>query len=126
MTKKIKYGLIGKNISYSFSKNYFLKKFEILKLENFSYENFDIPTIDRLPLILDENRNSLKGLNITIPYKEEIIKYLDEVDNDAEAIGAVNTVKILDNKNPSTDMNKKFQKNTFTPHCILVSCSLKF
>jgi shikimate dehydrogenase len=98
MAEKIKYGLIGKNISYSFSKDYFSKKFEILKLENFSYENFDIPSVDRFPLILDENKNSLKGLNITIPYKEEIIKYLDEIDKDAEEIGAVNTIKILDNK----------------------------
>jgi len=97
MAEKMKYGLIGKNISYSFSKDYFLKKFERLQLENYTYENFDLPSIDNLPIILDENLDQLKGLNVTIPYKQEIFKYLDEIDKDAELIGAVNTIKILDN-----------------------------
>lgn len=96
MDKKVKYGIIGKNISYSFSKKYFTKKFMQLKLNHHSYENFDIQSIDDLPLILNENINSLKGLNITIPYKEKIFKYLDEVDENAKNIGAVNTIKISD------------------------------
>jgi len=94
MAKQIKYGLIGKNISYSFSKSFFSKKFDTLKLENCSYENFDLSSIDELPLILNENIGILKGLNVTIPYKQKIFKYLDEVDKDAKQIGAVNTIKI--------------------------------
>jgi len=97
MAKQIKYGLIGKNISYSFSKSYFSKKFDRLKLDNCFYENFDLSSLDELPLILNENIEVIKGLNVTIPYKQEIFKYLDEVDKDAEQIGAVNTIKILDN-----------------------------
>jgi len=96
MNEQVKYGLVGKNISYSFSKNYFSKKFNSLQLENFIYENFDMQSIDTLPDILNDNKKSLKGLNITIPYKEEIFKYLDEVDEEAKIIGAVNTIKILD------------------------------
>jgi shikimate dehydrogenase len=97
MIEQVKYGLVGKNISYSFSKNYFSEKFSMLQLQNFIYENFDMQSIDSLPVILNENRKSLKGLNITIPFKEEVFKYLDEVDDEAKTIGAVNTIKILDN-----------------------------
>jgi shikimate dehydrogenase len=97
MIEQVKYGLVGKNISYSFSKNYFYEKFSMLQLQNFIYENFDMQSIDSLPVILNENRKSLKGLNITIPFKEEVFKYLDEVDDEAKTIGAVNTIKILDN-----------------------------
>ncbi len=95
MTKKTVFGLLGKSISYSFSKNYFTKKFIQLQLDNYTYVNFDIPSIDDFPLIINENINYLKGVNVTIPYKEKIFKYLDIIDADAEKIGAVNTIKIL-------------------------------
>ncbi len=93
--KKYKFGLLGKNISYSFSKKYFTDKF---KNENFSYQydNFDIDNILELPMFLNDSINDLIGFNVTIPYKEEIFKYLDEVDEIAEKIGAVNTVTIVD------------------------------
>ena len=97
MDKKVKFGIIGKNISYSFSKKYFTKKFIQLKLNHYSYENFDIQSIDELPLILNKNTPSLKGINVTIPYKEEVFKYLDDIDEDAKTIGAVNTIKISNN-----------------------------
>ncbi len=97
MDKKVKFGIIGKNISYSFSKKYFTKKFIQLKLNHHSYENFDIQSIDELPLILNKNTPYLKGINVTIPYKEEVFKYLDEFEEDAKTIGAVNTIKILSN-----------------------------
>ncbi len=116
MAKTKKYGLIGKNISYSFSKNYFLKKFDKLQLDNCTYENFDLASIDEFPLILDKNINLIKGLNVTIPYKQDIFKYLDEIDKDAELIGAVNTVKIIDNqrlKGFNTDVYGF--KNSLTP-----------
>jgi shikimate dehydrogenase len=92
--KKI-FGLIGKNISYSFSKKYFTKKFYNEKLP-YSYINFDIDSIEELPEVLNNNIELLKGLNVTIPYKESVLKYLDEIDLEAKKIGAVNTIKIID------------------------------
>ncbi|MEE9349366.1 MAG: shikimate dehydrogenase [Flavobacteriaceae bacterium] len=94
MTKK-HYGLLGKNISYSFSKKYFLEKFKNLKL-NCVYNNFDIESIEFLPDLLNENITNLKGFNVTIPYKNDIFKYLDEIDETAQEINAVNCVKIID------------------------------
>ena len=91
-----KYGLIGKNIGYSFSKSFFTQKFENEDL-SCAYENFDIPNLDQFPRIISENP-SLKGLNVTIPYKEKIIPFLDDLDEIARNIGAVNVIKILDNK----------------------------
>ena len=88
-----KYGLIGKNISYSFSKTFFTVKFEQEK-RNDSYHNFDIECIHLLPEILAKNKD-IKGLNVTIPFKEEVIPLLDRLDKEAEKIGAVNTIKIL-------------------------------
>jgi shikimate dehydrogenase len=91
--KEMRYGLIGKNISYSFSAGYFKDKFTRLNLKNFYYQNFDIADIEELKNILKDNPN-LRGFNVTIPYKEEIIPLLDSVDSEALKIGAVNTVKI--------------------------------
>ena len=88
-----KLGLLGKDISYSFSRAYFKKKFEDEKITNTTYENFDIETIDLFPSII-KNTSNLKGLNVTIPYKEVVIPYLDKVNKKAKAIGAVNTIKI--------------------------------
>ena len=87
-----KYGLIGYNIGYSFSKTFFNFKFE-KENRNDSYENFDIPVLSEISEIL-ENNPDLKGLNVTIPYKKSIIQLLDEVDKEALQIGAVNTIKI--------------------------------
>jgi len=86
------FGLIGKNISYSFSKTHFTAKFENDELD-YSYENFDIQDISQFPSII-KNNPDLLGLNVTIPYKESIIPYLDELNNVAKEIGAVNTIKI--------------------------------
>lgn len=87
-----KLGLIGKDISYSFSKAHFTAKFENEDLP-FIYENFDINTISEFQNILKNNKG-LRGLNVTIPYKEQIIPYLDELSKKATEIGAVNTIKI--------------------------------
>lgn len=91
-----KFGLIGKDISYSFSKSFFTEKFEKEGLL-YSYHNFDIPTVESFPTILSQN-NDLKGLNVTIPYKEKVIPFLDSLDETAEKIGAVNVIKILEDK----------------------------
>jgi len=98
MKKNKKYGLIGKNISYSFSKRYFSEKFKNLDLNNYSYDNFDLQTIADFPILLEDTADEIRGFNVTIPYKEEIVKYLDEIDDDAKEIGAVNTIKIFNNK----------------------------
>lgn len=90
------FGLIGRNIDYSFSRKYFSDKFKKEKLP-YSYINFDIDNIHRITDILEENPE-LIGLNVTIPYKESIIPYLDKLSPEAEAIGAVNTIKVNKNK----------------------------
>ena len=87
------FGLVGRNISYSFSAGYFKKKFDKLKLDNVSYRNFDIDEIEELPYII-KNTKGLKGLNVTIPYKEEILPLLDKLSKNAKIIGAVNTITI--------------------------------
>ncbi|WP_418511638.1 shikimate dehydrogenase family protein [Corallibacter sp.] len=87
------FGLLGKNISYSFSESYFKIKFEDENIKDTFYKNFDIKSIAEFPSILKNNAN-LKGLNVTIPYKEAVIPFLDKIDKKAEKIGAVNTIKI--------------------------------
>lgn len=88
-----KLGLLGRNISYSFSRTYFKEKFEKERISNTTYENFDIPSIDIFPSII-ENTIDLKGLNVTIPYKQDVMPFLDKIDKKAQEIGAVNTIKI--------------------------------
>ena len=90
--KKYRFGLVGKNISYSFSKGYFKNKFSDLGLEGYSYENFDLQRIEKFPEMLKSNPD-LMGLNVTIPYKREVIPYLDDLDAKAQEIGAVNTIQ---------------------------------
>lgn len=84
---------MGRNISYSFSAGYFKTKFEKAGLENYTYTNFDIEHISQLSEII-ENTKRLKGLNVTIPYKEEVIPLLDGISKNAAIIGAVNTIVI--------------------------------
>ena len=89
---KTKYGLIGKDIEYSFSRAYFNNKFKAQHIDA-EYLNFDLKQITDFPLVLIDNP-SLKGLNVTVPYKELIIPYLDKLDKKAKRIAAVNTIKI--------------------------------
>lgn len=88
-----KFGLVGKNIQYSFSKTFFSIKFDLEKL-NHTYHNFDVACLNMFEKTLEDNAD-LKGLNVTIPYKEDIMKYLDRIDKEAKLIGAVNTIKFL-------------------------------
>lgn len=90
---KYLYGLIGYPLSHSFSKGYFAKKFEKEGIQDSYYEAFPIESIEKLPELIEQNPN-LVGLNVTIPYKEQIIPYLKELGKGALAIGAVNTVLI--------------------------------
>ena len=89
------FGLLGKNISYSFSKGYFTEKFNKLHLNDNEYVNFDIPTIQNLPETIQKTTN-IKGMNVTIPYKVEVIPFLDDLDDTAKKIGAVNTIKFTE------------------------------
>jgi len=95
MKKNKIYGLIGKNISYSFSREYFSNKFKTEKISS-KYLNFDLIDINQIYKLTKEF--NLSGLNVTIPYKESILQFLDETDSKAKQIGAVNTIKFFNNK----------------------------
>ena len=89
------YGLIGKSLTHSFSQKYFLSKFKNEELEDHYYALFPLDDIDDIRLLLEVHKN-LKGLNVTIPYKESVIPYLDELDPVAAEIGAVNCIYMDD------------------------------
>ena len=91
--KKVRFGLVGRDISYSFSKGYFTQKFHDLKLNDHSYENFDLAKIEEFEHLIKTNTN-IKGFNVTIPYKQAVMPYLTELDEKAKKIGAVNTIKV--------------------------------
>ncbi len=90
--EKVCYGLLGYPLGHSFSRAFFQEEFrrEDIPAE---YVNFEIPNIDLLPQLLEEHPN-LQGLNVTIPYKQAVIPYLDELSDEARAIGAVNVIRI--------------------------------
>jgi len=92
------FGLIGYPLSHSFSAQYFSEKFFRENIHDCRYELFPIQNISELELLI-KNNIFIKGLNVTIPYKESIIPFLTSIDNTAKEIGAVNTIRIIDNKN---------------------------
>ena len=96
MKQKTIFGLIGHPLSHSFSKAYFSERFQRENTDA-CYENFDLIDISEIRQLLDQHPD-LKGFNVTIPYKEAIIPFLDEIDKTAEEVGAVNTVKVLSNR----------------------------
>lgn len=90
------YGLIGFPLSHSFSPGYFANKFEKEGIQDASYEAFPIERIELLSSLLKEK--SPLGLNVTIPYKEQVIPLLDDIDDLAKRVGAVNTLLYKDGK----------------------------
>lgn len=88
-----KYGLIGYPLGHSFSISFHNQRFADEGI-NAKYLNFEIPSIDDLPAVLGSNPE-LKGLNVTIPYKEKVIPFLDYVSPEARAIGAVNVIRVV-------------------------------
>lgn len=92
-----KFGLIGFPLSHSFSEAYFKNKFFDLGILDSVYENFPLENISLLPQLL-QSQPELAGLNVTIPYKEKVIPFLDELDSESKLIGAVNCIKFLDGK----------------------------
>lgn len=96
--EKLKFGLIGKKLGHSFSKVYFEENFNDNYPNPATYKNFEIENEEELKLFCKTKALKLNGFNITIPYKETILPFLDNIDKDAKVIGAVNTVKIENNK----------------------------
>jgi len=91
----IRYGLAGQSLAHSFSKQYFSEKFAKLGLTDHDYQLFEVESIASLRSALNKVKG-LKGFNVTIPYKESILPYLDQISPEAKAIGAVNCVHVLD------------------------------
>ena len=85
-------GLLGKQLGHSFSKNYFEDKFQKDGIVDFQYLNFEIDSIEKVNEIIQ--RHKPVGFNVTIPYKEQIIPFLDDLSEEAKAVGAVNTVLV--------------------------------
>lgn len=102
------YGLIGYPLSHSFSKKYFTEKFQKENILNSEYHAFPIEKIELLPQLIKDNP-TLKGLSVTIPYKETVIPFLDELDATAKKIGAVNCIKIS-NSTPNSQLPSPFLK----------------
>lgn len=88
-----RYGLIGRTLKHSFSKTYFTQKFADEGIDDCVYDNFELATIEEFPLLFAKYPD-LQGLNITIPYKEEVVQFLTEKNAIVEAIGACNCIKI--------------------------------
>jgi len=103
------YGLIGYPLTHSFSKKHFTEKFETGKIDS-TYRNFEIDSISKFPEIISANPE-LIGLNVTIPYKEQVIPFLDELNDAAREIGAVNTIKIT--RSDSGVFLKGFNTDTY-------------
>jgi len=91
------FGLIGYPLSHSFSKSYFTEKFKKEKIEDCQYENFQLTTIAELPKIIQQHLQ-LKGLNVTIPYKESVLAFLDDRNDLVEQTGACNCIKIVNER----------------------------
>ena len=90
-----KFGLIGKDIDYSFSRNYFAEKFKRENHLNHQYDNYDCATLAEVFATIE--RNDLTGLNVTIPYKEKVLEAMDSLSPQAKEIGAVNTILFREN-----------------------------
>lgn len=109
-----KLGLIGKTLTYSFSKKYFAEKFSSLNIEDWEYELYPLENIELLPRLLKDHPD-LVGLNVTIPYKKEVLKYIHELDEEAIEIGAINTILIQGEKLIGANTDVYGFKNSLLP-----------
>jgi shikimate dehydrogenase len=105
-----KFGLIGKTLGHSFSKKYYLEKFEKENIQDVGYDLYELSSIDQLVKLYESNPELL-GINITIPYKEEAIPYVDELSDEAKAMQAINCVQIR--RNGSTSYLKGYNTDAF-------------
>ncbi len=115
------FGLIGYPLAHSFSQKFFTKKFEDENLNDCRYDAFSIPSIDELPNILTANPD-LIGLNVTIPYKEQVLSFLDEKTALVKKVKACNCIKIINGKlkghNTDAPAFEKSLKEKLQPHHI--------
>jgi shikimate dehydrogenase len=107
------FGLLGKDIGYSFSREYFSNKFTAENLQH-KYVNFDLENLSTFKSLL--NRKDISGMNVTIPYKQKVIPFLDELDSVAKAIGAVNTIVFKNNKRLGYNTDHIGFQNTLLNH----------
>ena len=107
------FGLIGYPLSHSFSQNFFQNKFLILNLKNCQYLNFPIQNISEIKSVI--SKTNIEGFNVTNPYKEKVIPFLDFTSENAKEIGSVNTVKIIDDKLYGYNTDIIGFQNSFTP-----------
>ena len=107
------FGLVGKRLSHSFSKDFFTQKFKKLNFKSHNYENYEIDNLNELRELI--KKNQLYGLNVTIPFKQEIIKYLDEIESNAKEINSVNTIKVKNNKLIGYNSDIQGFENSFIP-----------
>ncbi|MEO5500544.1 MAG: shikimate dehydrogenase, partial [Ginsengibacter sp.] len=121
MAMKI-YGLVGKSLSHSFSKDFFSRKFLLEDLKDIIYENFEFKEFNK-EIIAFKNQIDLKGFNITIPYKESIIPYLDDASETCLQIGSCNCVKVENGRWVGYNTDVTGFKQSFEPH--LKSCHQK-
>jgi shikimate dehydrogenase len=112
-----RFGLIGKTLKHSFSKNYFTQKFAEQHITDCSYENFELQSIKELPALI-QNYPEIKGLNITIPYKEEILPFLNQKNEIVEGIGACNCIKIEAGKTYGYNTDVIGFKNSLQPYLL--------
>jgi shikimate dehydrogenase len=112
-----KFGIIGRPLTHSFSQGYFTEKFEKEGILNHIYNKHQLETIEEFPSILSDE---LVGLNVTLPYKQEVMQFLDHIEEEAKEIGAVNVIKIekRENKQYLTGYNSDYYGfiNSFKPH----------
>src|SRR5579875_3865660 len=92
-----RFGLIGKTLKHSFSKKFFEQKFAAENINDCSYENFELPSIEEFKTVIS-NIPDLNGLNITIPYKTDVVQFVDEKGEEVESIGACNCIHIKEGK----------------------------
>ncbi len=107
------YGIIGYPLSHSFSPDYFREKFLRLGIDEI-YSPFPIESVNAFRQLL-KDQPDLKGLNVTIPYKQEILQFLDEIDDTAAAVGAVNCIKIDNNRTKGFNTDVAGFRNTLEP-----------
>ena len=110
-----RFGLIGKTLKHSFSKPYFEKKFDTEGLMDCHYDNFEIDSIQQLSKIISETPN-LKGLNVTIPYKEDVLNLLNKASEAVQKIGACNCMKIVNGQMHGFNTDAPAFKNTLQKH----------
>jgi shikimate dehydrogenase len=110
----IRYGIIGYPLVQSFSQPYFRAKFEKENIIDTDYEKFPIESIQLFPAILAQNKD-LAGLNVTIPYKESILQYIDDISDVVKKCGATNCIKIENGKLTAYNTDVIGFERSFTP-----------